>query len=293
MLLNYIQNLKTNPVPTVQRGEGQGVVIVGGGPYEFSALVVVTMLRRLGTRLPVEVWHLPWETPQYKPFFDELEASLLTIENGGWVGFAGSTLGGWEFKPRALLESRFEDILFLDADCYPVVSAEEILSDPEYSRTGAIFFPDPQGANLSKEQFELFGLPYVPNTPMWESGQFLVSKRKHLEYLLTVDYVNRFSRIVYKHVYGDKETFNLVSKLLRTPITLSRFPARIFPGLLHYSPSGKPWFVHRTLDKPRLRNEAFRATPQISVTNLYCTDCPLEDVFQEVLAECRKKVLKL
>jgi hypothetical protein len=61
---------------------------------------------------------------------------------------------GWQLKPYALIHSRFEEVLLLDADQVPVRDPAEIFRWPQYLETGALCRPagglaDPIGAQGS------------------------------------------------------------------------------------------------------------------------------------------------
>jgi len=49
---------------------------------------------------------------------------------------------GWQLKAYAVAYSRFEEVLFLDADQAPVRNPELVFAWPSYLETGAVFWPD-------------------------------------------------------------------------------------------------------------------------------------------------------
>jgi len=97
---------------------GRGIVICGGGVRYFTnAWVCINMLRRLGCRLPVELWHLgPRELDRkmkglLAPLGVECVDAFRVRQK-----HPVRKLGGWELKPYAILHCPFEEVLLLDAD---------------------------------------------------------------------------------------------------------------------------------------------------------------------------------
>ena len=54
----------------------------------------------------------------------------------------GLGMRGYQIKPFSILLSSFEEVLFLDADDYPVRDPSIIFDVPAYKKTGALFWPD-------------------------------------------------------------------------------------------------------------------------------------------------------
>jgi len=133
--------------------EGRGIVICAGGvKYLTCAWVLIKMLRHLGCTLPIEVWYLGEDEgdPEWIKLVEPLGVTCIDAREGG-TGSASGThprrcsasathpLGGWQSKPFAILHSRFQEVLFLDADNVPVVDPTFLFETDEYRRTGAIF----------------------------------------------------------------------------------------------------------------------------------------------------------
>ena len=119
---------ESSPIP-ITLGEGRGIVIPGGGIYLRSAWVTIRMIRHFGCDLPIELWLLPWETVADDEMFQLrlLGVKIRTAIPGYCLdetitGYAGVPvwLAGWQLKVQAVCQSAFQEVIFLDADCYPV-----------------------------------------------------------------------------------------------------------------------------------------------------------------------------
>lgn len=165
------------PYPA-DRFAGQGVVIAAGGAYWPSAYVTVRMLRSVGCTLPVQVWYLGGRGER-----DERYERLLSPFGVACVDAdahparaARRVVNGFEVKLFAVLNSPFESVLLLDADCYPVADVTPLFTESGFLRTGGVYWPD-----LPKTErwthWEHWGVaPFGPRCG-WEVGQYLVSKR--------------------------------------------------------------------------------------------------------------------
>ena len=108
---------------------------------------------------------------------------------------------GWQLKSYAMLHSRFEEVLFLDADQVPVRDPAAAFDFPEYRESGAVFWPDIHDLSAHNPIWAMTGLP-AETCPSWESGQMLVDKRRHLAALRVALYLNERADLVYSTLYG-------------------------------------------------------------------------------------------
>jgi len=148
----------------------------------------------------------------------------------------------FNYKPLALLDSSFDEVLFLDADVLPLHPVEHLFDVCEYQRTGALFMPDLYGAACEgfswgpntavcgqsawpgHAMWQLVGAPWAPKWPLaqeFESGVMLVDKRRHERALkLTSHFLE--SDTVAKLLFGDKDAFKFALVALGEPFALNR-----------------------------------------------------------------------
>ena len=236
----------------------RGIVICGGGWKFFPSIyVTVKILRHVGCHLPIQVWYLG-----DRGEFDIRMQAALANDDVGWIdanafcrehGIARRILGGWEVKPLAAAYAPFETVLFLDADSYPAYNPEQFLEHPEFQRVGAAFWPD-QG-RLEPGQWERFGVSQHDEAA-WETGQFIVDKSRHWQPLWLTAFMNDFSDYVYRHIYGDKDTFHLCWRLCGHEVCVpTQWPGWDRVAFVQFDFEGRPLFIHRTRDKFRLAGQ--------------------------------------
>jgi Mannosyltransferase putative len=221
-------------IPEAPAFEGSGVVICAGGPYVPSAYVVVRLLRRLGVRLPIEIWHVgeneipEWARRAFAPWDVDFHDVMLFYPNR-----PQSELQGWPIKTAALVNSKLRHTLFLDADCFPLRNPEFLFSSDEYKRLGALFWPDTKYHKMIEGAaiWSLTGLAYQGDKE-FDAGIFVIDKQRCWRELCLAQWMNTQCSFWYDYVLGDKDTFYLAWRKLG---------AKFFLG-----PPGKRYYVVAT-----------------------------------------------
>jgi hypothetical protein len=267
-------------VPAYPEGRyrGRGVVIAGGGNRFFPSLyVTVRALRHVGCRLPIQVWYLGRN--------DEMPAGQQAILAPYGVECVDADrvrrrhparrLDGWELKAFATLHSPFEEVLFLDADCYPCRNPEFLFEREEYRARGAIFWPDIT-ADDPLLVWSAYGVPDPRRLGSVESGELVVNKRLCWRPLNLAWFYNDHSDYYYRYGFGDKHTFEVAWTRCDRPFVMWE-PYANWSGVayLHRGPDLRPLFVHRCCDKFRFANHEYN-TEQFFPTLLFHASFPLE-----------------
>ena len=275
-------------------GEGRGVVVVGGGNYFASAYVAIRILRHVGCRLPVELWHLAGEIDEprrrlLRPYEVEcVDADAVAVRHP-YRFLEGHWWKGWQLKPYALAHSRFREVLFLDADSYPTRDPSFLFDWDPYRQHGAIFWPDcgTSAHLLPSEKWHIFGTEL--REPPFESGQMVIDKgRCEAELQLTLWY-NAHADFVYRVLWGDKDTFNMAWRRLGRDYAMPR-PTCGWDThtILQYGPDGEVLFQHRCQDKFCLGSETFASTYQPFAGNYYNPRLVHESLCFRFLEELRR-----
>ncbi|KAG3193852.1 hypothetical protein JG687_00005026 [Phytophthora cactorum] len=252
-------------------GRGNGIVMVVYPKLLSSVFASISILRSYNCTLPIELWISQPEvvrTPSMRTTLEMLQQrfSNVTVET-----IIDPTIAGFSTKIHAVQHSKFENVLFLDADNVPVRDPTFLFETQEFRQHGAIFWPDfwhPEKTifNIQRESllWELVDLPFVDMFEQ-ESGQILIDRRRAaiaLEVLMFFAYhrPSHFERLVLAH--GDKDLFRLAWMKTQTPFYMMPFPPasagtergtykKQFCGMtmVQFDVDGNVLFLHRNAKK--------------------------------------------
>ncbi len=234
-----------------RRFSGRGIVICGGGLRYFPcAWVNIRILRKLGCTLPIELWHLGRHEMDRR-----MEALLAPFDvrcvNAREVmnRYPMRNPNGWELKAYAMLHCGFREVLSLDADNVALTDPSFLFEEPEYRRTGAIFWPDYGRLAPQRRIWRLSGIAYR-DEPEFESGQMVVNKEMCWRAVNLAWWYNDHSEFFYRYVHGDKETFHLAWRKLAQPYGMPPFPIHSLEGTMcQHDFNGRRIFQHRNTPK--------------------------------------------
>lgn len=231
--------------------EGRGIVICGGGAKMFTnAWVCINLLRRQGCALRIQLWHLGEAEMD-----DSMRALVAPLGVECVDAFVvrkrhpARYLNGWSLKPYALLHSRFEQVLLLDADIVPLANPEYLFDTLPFRQTGALFWPDFGRLAPRSSAWRAFGVPYR-NEAAFESGQMVVDKRYCWQPLALCMWYNEHRDFYYRHVLGDKDTFHMAFRKLGQAYSMPAAPIHPLVGTMcQHDFAGRRLFQHRNRDK--------------------------------------------
>ncbi|MCI0683593.1 MAG: FkbM family methyltransferase [Gemmataceae bacterium] len=231
------------------RYRGRGIVILGGGVFFPGVYVTVRMIRHHGCRLPIEVWRHAATEPIYEHWLEPYGVRCVDLDAHMDAHQAPRIRGGWANKFYGILHSSFEEVCYLDSDCYPTADLTPLF---ELNTQGALFWPDIPGFG-QRFRGDVFGNPDRP-MPVFQGGQFLLSKRLCWPGLLLAQWWNERADFAYCHGYGDQDVLRGAWQALQLPYRMCA-PESIWDsvGLIAFGPDGRtPLFAHRAGDKFRL-----------------------------------------
>ncbi len=239
----------TATVPEPKNFAGRGIVICAGGVYIESAYVVVCLLRHYGSTLPIEIWHAGAdEIPSWvRPAF--LEHNVVFHDIMDYCHDRPlKQMRGFPIKTASILNASFQEVMFIDADCFPLCNLDFLFETQEYQGNRAIFFPDSKRQKLLKGKpiWDYVGMPYRGDKE-FESGLLLIDKVACWKALNLAEWMNLGSKFWYQHILGDKDTFYLSWRKLNLPYFLAPNCFRFKTVLTrHYWINKKPLVDHRT-----------------------------------------------
>jgi alpha 1,2-mannosyltransferase len=233
----FVNTIKSR-TPKLDYVEGtRGIVTSAGGAYFPVLLVSLLMLRRTGSKLPVEV--LVASREEYEPLICEVVYPALNAKCIILSEILGHSrhkfqLSGYAYKVYAMLFSSFEEILLLDSDNFPIHPPELLFEEAPYTSHHFVLWPDlwiptfsPLFANITNIDVEL-----LQRRPTIEAGQILISKKTHTKSLLLAAYYNTYGRYYYGLTTqggpgeGDKETFAAAAIVLNETLYTVNQPPR-------------------------------------------------------------------
>ncbi|KAJ5338833.1 Alpha-mannosyltransferase [Penicillium brevicompactum] len=217
----------TNPPKPPYKSNTKGIVSTAGGPYLPVLVISLRMLRQTGSKLPMEVF-LATEA-EYEPYICDVVLPSLNarcVILSKILSASPTKIEKYQFKPFAILFSSFEDILFLDADAFPLEKPDLLFSNHPFTSTGLLTWPDFWASSISPLFYLIAGFTAPPmNTRQsTESGEVLLSKKSHLRTLLLCTYYNFHGPTHYYPLLsqgaageGDKETFLAAAMTVHEP----------------------------------------------------------------------------
>jgi hypothetical protein len=187
-------------------------------------------------------------------------------------------------KVFATLHCPFEEVLHLDADCYPCRNPEFLFDLKDYRDCGAIFWPDVDPTD-ERLKWSAFGVPDPRRLGSVESGQFLMNKRVSWRPLNLAWFYNDHSDYYYRYCYGDKHTLEVAWARCSQPFVMWQAQAAwVDVAFVQTGPDLLPLFVHRCRDKFRLKSHGY-ATPQYQPLPSFYSSLPLERECWQWLSE--------
>lgn len=203
----------------------RGLVSTAGSTYMPVFVSSLRMLRRTGSTLPVEVYMKDageYEKHICTEVLPTLDARCLVL--GDVVG--KDAIEHYQLKIFAVLFSSFEEIVWMDADCFPLAKPEELLDSEPFKFSGLVTWPDFWASSASPLYYRISRQEAPPMSARQssETGVFLVSKKTHLFPLMLSAYYNYYGPSHYFRLLsqgapgeGDKETFLQAAAALGAP----------------------------------------------------------------------------
>jgi hypothetical protein len=98
------------------------------------------LLNARGNTEPIELWVTPEESDdRFHRWLQPYNCTLRICTSGSSAAkLPVSARWQWLLKPWALLNSEFREVLYLDADSFPLMNTEYLFEHPAYKGTGAV-----------------------------------------------------------------------------------------------------------------------------------------------------------
>lgn len=142
-----------------------GIVFVGGGKFNWLALLSIRVLRNKGCVLPIEVL-IPtpeeYEINICSNIFPGLNAKCIHLPTnlyGDRDGFASHlSFKGYQYKSLAILLSSFENVLLMDSDNIAAYAPDHLFTSEPFISSGLVVWPDYWRRSTSPSFYEVAGV---------------------------------------------------------------------------------------------------------------------------------------
>ena len=240
---DFVKNASSHKPLLAYKAGTDGIVTTAGGKYLPVAVISIRMLRRTGSKLPVEVVltsNKEYEQHVCEVILPSLNARCIVLENYFQLTRPKNEISKYQIKIFAMILSSFENLIFLDADCFPVADPQALLHAEPYTSKGIITWPDFWISTASDYYYEIAAQdpPAHFTRASSESGEILVSKKTHAVALVLATYYNYYGPDFYYPLLsqgglgeGDKETFLSATLALGLPFYAVTSPVRALGNL--------------------------------------------------------------
>ncbi|OLL22204.1 Alpha-1,2-mannosyltransferase MNN21 [Neolecta irregularis DAH-3] len=220
------------PYPDIFRGDG--IVILGGGVFYMKiALLSLRLLRRTGSRLPVEMWFEDDE--EFDDIlcapgsdFEQMNVECRVISHIISKVPTKVRMETYQLKALALIFSNFERVLLLDSDNIPAHDPQVLFDSSPFIESKVVAWPDFWHATVSKYYYQIVNISQESAQDTMESrrshrkaayrtvesGQLMWDKRHRWKSLVLVLYYNVYGPTFFYNLFslgakgqGDKETW--------------------------------------------------------------------------------------
>ncbi|KAB8257631.1 mannosyltransferase putative-domain-containing protein [Aspergillus pseudonomiae] len=222
----FVQAIRNTRVERAYIRGTKGIVSSAGGKYLPTFIIFLRLLRRTGARLPVELFVKDWI--EYEPYICEvvlpsLNAKCVVLSEV----FTGPNEGKhnlehFQLKTFSILFSSFQDVIWMDADCFFLYDPTSLLTSKPFTSTGLVTWPDFWSYTVSPTYYNISRQAIIATTTRQstEAGMFLISKKTHYMTILLSAYYNYHASYYYRMISqgapgeGDKDTFILAASAL-------------------------------------------------------------------------------
>ncbi|ORX72521.1 hypothetical protein BCR32DRAFT_211117 [Anaeromyces robustus] len=227
----------------ITSSKGRGIVMCTGNEHFKYASSAIDIIRHvLNSDLPIEIFYNGDSDLSFQNrimLLDYKDVYLTDIST--YFDNSIVNISGWAIKPFAILASRFEEVILMDADVVYLRDPIELFEDIGYQKTGTLFFrdrtlePGPHDGSQWLKSWMKNPLPETKKLRYWneltqhemDSSTVVIHKTKNILGLLAVCKLNEKKirqEVIYKKVYGDKETFWMGFDMARQPYHMNTKP---------------------------------------------------------------------
>jgi hypothetical protein len=229
--------------------KGRGIVLTVGPKQILHTRFNLRIIEWSRTKLPVEIWYSSAQIS--RNFTNELLSSVPALNvkaccfetarchssNGTEINLKPSYVYAPEtkfifgniytFKPAAILSSTFDEVLFLDSDCYVVRDPTYLFEeDPMYKIFGVLFYPDIYLGHQHPQLWSFLNSTCIENEFALDSGVLLFNKKRVWNGIYMTKLMSDYHRTFFNDFIstGDKDVFRLAFRYMKIPYYIVGIP---------------------------------------------------------------------
>ena len=220
--------------------KGRGIVLTVGNDQLLHTKINLRIIEWLKTELPVEVWYSSLQLTDdiindllnYVPKLNvkacSFEKALCYSLNGKQISIPSKyiylsetkNVQGkiYSFKLSSIISSTFEEIIFVDSDCYIVRDPIYLFeNDPMYKKFGSLFYPDIYMSHQHSKLWKILNTTCVQNEFSLDSGALVLNKKFVWNGIYMAKLMGDYHQIFYEYFisHGDKDTFRLAFRYMK------------------------------------------------------------------------------
>lgn len=160
----------------------KGYVFVGGGQFSWLAFLAIRQLRLTGLVLPAQLF-FPRPQEYEESFCNEVmhkyNVECVVIDRKlSEMLESRYAFGPAQYKVLALLHSKFENTLYLDADNVPVRALDHLFDQQVYRKSGFVLWPDAWARTTNPQWYDIAGAKVVEKKTKYSAYDFAEAKRQ-------------------------------------------------------------------------------------------------------------------
>eukprot|EP00834_Sanchytrium_tribonematis_P007332 NODE_649_length_5036_cov_1.140571.p1 type:complete len:414 gc:universal NODE_649_length_5036_cov_1.140571:3639-2398(-) len=260
-ILPKIKNIKVEPSK-----EKQGIVILGYNNVIYELLALVNYLKEY-TSLKIELFYADDIDDKYMNLLKKFDIKIINLAQHELYQKKVSNERRYYLKPLAMLSTSFEEFVYLDSDCFPLLHSVDVFAKVFHylESVDSVFFRDYWMMTPENPMYRLLNIPYTLQRQV-DSSVIVMRKSKNIETLILSYYICLEPHFDY-YLFGDKDAYWFSALLIR--IHLPELSAPIISinpdmsgyignqdcgvGMMHLI-DGLPAFAHLNGFKSRLEN---------------------------------------
>ncbi|KAJ3129086.1 hypothetical protein HK098_002678 [Nowakowskiella sp. JEL0407] len=264
--LTYNEAVKVLEIKGLQTAN-RGIVITMMKEQVVWIVASIRILRQLGCFLPIEIWTFSGDMTKetMAPILNLSRTdSPITFREGddlrNYIPIPRGGGNGYHVKISAVINSDFENLLFLDSDTFALKNPEFLFDSDEFKNEGDLFWVDYWKTHTNNPVWKWMDLPCVDEWEQ-ESGMMVINRRRAWKALHLLYFISRNteSRNFHSFLHGDKDLFRFTWRKTSTPyyfipdylsqigiMTSNAKKQKVLcgMGMVQVDFAGKPLFAH-------------------------------------------------